>query len=197
MIAFVRGILEYKGPERAVIDANGVGYEIIIPESTYEKLPEVGTPDTKLYTYYYMWNDDVRLYGFISSDDRKVFEVAREVKGIGPSTALNIVSKLSASQFRAAILEENIKTFQSIPRISEKTAQVIILSLKKKIHKVDFSEQVFTGEDVSQMIDEAVEALVNLGAPQDSSEKAINKARKVLGETANREELVRLGLKYV
>lgn len=197
MIAFVRGTLEYKGPDRAVIDANGVGYEVIIPESTYEKLPEIGTPNTKLYTYYYMWNDEVRLYGFISSDDRKVFEVAREVKGIGPSLALNIVSKLSPSQFRAAILEEDVKTFQNIPRISEKTAQVIILSLKKRIHKIDFSEQVLTGEDVSQMINEAIEALVSLGAPRDSAEEAISKARKVLGETANREDLIRLGLKYV
>lgn len=197
MIAFVKGTLEYKDPERAVIDVNGVGYEVIIPESTYARLPDVGTPDTKLYTYYYMWNDEVRLYGFISPDDRKVFEAAREVKGIGPSLALNIVSKLSPSQFRVAILEEDVKTFQNIPRITRNTAQVIILSLKKKINRISFSEQALTGEDVRQLINEAVEALVSLGAPKESAEEAVAKARKVLGETATREELIRLGLRYV
>lgn len=196
MIAFVRGTLEYKDSERAIVDANGVGYEIIIPESTYERLPELGK-ETKLYTYYYMYNDEVRLYGFISQDDKKVFEIAREVKGIGPSLALNIVSKLSPSQFRAAILREEVKTLQNIPRISEKTAQVIILNLKKKISKVDFSEKILTGEDVSQMITEAVDALISLGASRNSAEEAVHKARKVLGETASREDLIRLGLKYV
>jgi len=197
MIAFVRGVLEYKDSETAIIDVNGVGYEVLIPESTYARLPDVGTPDTKLYTYYYSWNDEVRLYGFISPDDRKVFEASMGVKGVGPSYALNIVSKLSPSQFRAAILEENVNTFNNIPRISKDTAQLIIMSLKKKITKIDFSEQAISGDDLRQIIDEAVEALVNLGASRDAADEAVSKARKVLGETSTREDLIRLGLRYV
>jgi len=197
MIAFVRGILEYKDSNHAIIDVNGVGYKVLIPESTYARLPDVGTPDTKLYTYYYVWNDEVRLYGFISSDDQKVFEASIGVKGVGPSFALNIVSKLSPSQFRVAILEEDIKTFQNIPRISREIAQLLIMNLKKKINKINFSEQAITGTDVRKLIDEAVAALVSLGASDEAAEEAIAKARKVLGETATREELIRLGLRYV
>ena len=87
MISFVSGILEHKEANQAVIDVGGVGYEVIIPLSTYEKLPPTGEP-VKLYTHYLSRDDEIRLYGFISLDERTLFRTMLTVKGVGPGTAV-------------------------------------------------------------------------------------------------------------
>jgi Holliday junction DNA helicase RuvA len=195
MISFVSGILEHKESNQAVIDVGGVGYEVIIPLSTYEKLPPTGEP-VKLHTHYFSRDDEIKLYGFISLDERTLFRTMLTVKGVGPGTALNILSKLTPTQFRMAINQNSVDVLRRVPRLSKETAQLIIVQLKKKIQSIEFVEQL-EGE-ISQPISMGVvQTLVRMGATQYAAEKAVRQAQKVLGENARLEDLIQLALKYV
>jgi Holliday junction DNA helicase RuvA len=195
MISFVNGILEHKEDNQAVIDVGGVGYEVIIPLSTYERLPPVGEP-IKLHTHYIPRDDEIRLYGFISLDERTLFRTMLTVKGVGPGTALNILSKLTPNQFRLAINQNNVDVLRRVPRLGKETAQLIIVQLKKKIQAIDFVEQL--GAEVSQPVAmEVVQSLIKMGATRDAAEKAVRQAQKVLGEEAQLEALIQLAIRYV
>jgi len=195
MISFVSGILEHKEDNQAVIDVGGVGYEVIIPSSTYEKLPLTGEP-VKLYTHYLSRDDDTKLYGFISLDERTLFRTVLTVKGVGPGTAVNILSRLTPNQFRTAINQNNVDVLRRVPRLGKETAQLIIVQLKKKIQSIEFVEQLddVTGEPVSA---DVVQTLVRMGATQDAAEKAVRQAQKLLGENAQLEAIMQLALRYV
>ena len=195
MISFVSGILDHKEANQAVIDVGGVGYEVIIPSSTYEKLPPIGEP-IKLHTHYLSRNDEIKLYGFISLDERTLFRTVLTVKGVGPGTAVNILSKLTPNQFRMAINQNNVEVLRRVPRLGKETAQLIIVQLKKKIQSIKFVEQL-EGE-ISQPISmEVVQSLVRLGATQNAAERAVRQAQKIIGENAQLEALIQLALKYV
>lgn len=195
MISFVSGILEHKESNQAIIDVGGVGYEVIIPLSTYEKLPPTGEP-VKLHTHYFSRDDEIRLYGFISLDERTLFRTMLTVKGVGPGIALNILSKLTPNQFRMAINQNSVDVLRRVPRLSKETAQLIIVQLKKKIQSIEFVEQL-EGEISKPVSMEVVQSLVRLGATQIAAEKAVRQAQKVLGENAQLESLIQLALKYV
>ena len=195
MISFLSGILEHKEANQAIIDVGGVGYEVIIPSSTYEKLPPTGE-SVKLHTHYLSRNDEIKLYGFISLDERTLFRTVLTVKGVGPGTAVNILSKLTPNQFRMAINQNNVDALRRVPRLGKETAQLIIVQLKKKIQSIDFVEQL--GSEISQPVSmEVVQSLVRLGATQNAAEKAVRQAQKVLGENAQLEALIQLALRYV
>jgi Holliday junction DNA helicase RuvA len=195
MISFVSGILEHKEANQAVIDVGGVGYEVIIPLSTYEKLPPAGEP-VKLYTHYLSRDDEIRLYGFISLDERTLFRTMLTVKGVGPGTALNILSKLTPNQFRMAINQNSVDVLRRVPRLGKETAQLIIVQLKKKIQSIEFVEQL-EGEISQPVSMKVVDTLVRMGATQNAAEKAVRQAQKVLGENAQLEALIQLALRYV
>ena len=122
-------------------DVNGVGYSVEIPESAKTQLPEVGS-DITLYTHYHCRENEVKLYGFASQDDLTVFETALVVKGVGPSLALNIVSKLSPSDFQRAIRDGDHATLMRVPRLNKELAQLIIMKLKNTVRKIHFDAKV-------------------------------------------------------
>jgi len=196
MISFVSGILDYKEPGLAIVDVGGVGYEVVIPLSTYERLPSVGEP-VKLNTHYHCREDEVRLFGFLTLDERLLFRTLLPVKGVGPTTALNVLSRLTPNQFRIAVSQGNVEVLRRVPKLGRETAQLIVIQLQKKIKSLEFTEQIEGELSESAISVEALQALIGLGANQSVAEKAVAKAQKILGENAKVEDLIQLSLRYV
>ena len=195
MIAFVKGILELNDDQRAVVDVNGIGYNIEIPSNAAAKLPETGS-EVKFYTYHLCRENEVKLYGFASRDELKVFELALIVKGIGPSVAQHIVSKLSSVEFQRAVRDGDHATLMRVPRLNKEMAQLIIIKLKNAIGKIRFDKKI-DGGGVQQRTEEGIKALVGLGVSDYTAEWAMAEAQKVLGKAAELEDLIRLALRYI
>jgi Holliday junction DNA helicase RuvA len=192
MISFVRGVLAVRDSAQVIVDVNGVGYSIDIGESTKSQLPEVGS-ETIFYTHYHCRENEVKLYGFASRDELKVFETALVVKGVGPSLALNIVSKLSPAEFQRAIREGDHATLMRVPRLNKELAQLMIMKLKNAIRKIHFDAKVDDAGS-GEHTETGVKVLVGLGASESAAERAIADAQKILGPTAKQGELLRLAL---
>ena len=194
MIAFIKGVLEQKEPNRAIVDVNGIGYEILIPISTYEGLPSVGDP-VKLYTYQLVRENEMSLFGFLTEDELTVFKLVLTVSGAGPKAALGILSKISPAQFRSAILKEDVGTLKSAPGIGSRTAQRLILELKDKVQSLPEAEGEIERE--VDRIAQAIAALVELGSNRRVAESAVYQASQILGREARLEEIIRLALRFV
>ena len=196
MISYIKGVLAHKDTKQVTVDVNGVGYAVDVPPRTQTDLPSIGDTVT-LYTYYHQSRDNkITLYGFISRDALKIFELALTVSGVGPTLAQNIAERLSPVQFQRAIHRGDIATLTRVPRLGNELAHVIISKLKKNIMKMKFEGDVDLEHAVA--LDAAViEMLVNLGAPELQAEKAVEKAQKILGPAATRENLVQHALRYI
>ena len=196
MISYIKGVLAHKDTKQVTVDVNGIGYAVDVPPRTQTDLPPIGDPVT-FYTYYYQNRDNkITLYGFISRDALKVFELALTVSGVGPALAQNIADRLSPAQFQSAIHRGNITALTRVPRLGNELAHVIISKLKKNIMKMKF-EGTVDREHAISLDAEVIEMLVNLGAPELQAEKAVEKAQKILGPAAKRENLVQHALRYI
>ncbi|WP_149240552.1 Holliday junction branch migration protein RuvA [Dyadobacter sp. 32] len=196
MIAYVEGKVAYKDPAYAIIDVNGLGYEIRISLQTYTSLPEEGNR-CKLVTYLNIREDAHILYGFWSTDEKKLFLDLTGISGIGPSTALVMLSSLSSSEIRQGIVDEDLRLIQSIKGIGSKTAQRVILELKDKMRKDTLSSTgVKTPESSSNVLrSEALAALVTLGIPKATAEKSVDVIIKREGVGITVEQLIKLALR--
>ncbi len=178
MITYVKGELSEIYGNYIVVETGGVGYEMMVPPSITGSLPPVGSA-VKIYTFQYVREDALDLYGFLSRDDLDVFRLLITVNGIGPKGALNILSVITPDELRLAVLSDDVKKIQSAPGIGAKTAQKLIIELKDKLSL----EDVFARreESAAQQAgqngprDEAIEALVALGY---SSSEAIRAVRE-------------------
>ncbi|HID55922.1 TPA: Holliday junction branch migration protein RuvA [Candidatus Poribacteria bacterium] len=195
MIAFIKGVLEQKEPNRAIIDVNGIGYEVLIPISTYEALPDTGEP-VKLYTYQLVRESEMSLFGFLTKDELTVFKLVLTVSGVGPKAALGILSKITPSQFRSAILKEDVGRLRSAPGIGARTAQRLILELKDKVQTLPEEAEGEPGKEAAK-VTQAIAALVELGSNRRVAENAVYRAVKILGREARLEEIIRLALRFV
>lgn len=180
MIAYVNGILEDVNEENAVLDVNGIGYNIRISADTASRLPGIGEP-VRLYTYTCVREDAFLLYGFLSKSDLDIFKKLITVNGLGPKGGLAILSVMDADELRYAIMSGDAKAISQAPGIGAKTAQRVILDLKDKITIDDvlIFKEISATANGSFHIDsiqkqEAVEALVSLGYGQAESAKAVN-----------------------
>ena len=192
MIAFLKGTLEVKEPNRAVLDVNGVGYELSIPLSTYEKLPPVGER-VILYTCQVVKEDELALFGFAEEEELKLFKMLIAVSGIGPRIALGILSKMSPAEFRLAIESEDVNALKSLPGVGVKTARRLILELKDKVGSLPLPAGA---PKAAEAVRQAIAALVELGSPKSVAERAVGEAVKILGEEAKVEDLIRLALRF-
>lgn len=132
MIQYLKGTLTYKSPVAAIIETGGIGWELKIPVSTFEALPETGSQCTLL-AFLYLSQDDVRLYGFYTAAERDAFLLITKVNGIGPKIALSIISTLSLSAFVRAVDSGEEGLLSKVPGIGKKSAQRIIVELKDKL----------------------------------------------------------------
>ena len=196
MIAYIKGVIAYKETKQVIVDVNGIGYIVDVPPRIITGLPAIGDAVT-LHTYYYQNRENkITLYGFTSRDALKVFELALTVSGVGPALAQNIVARLSPGQFQRAIQRGDTTTLMRVPRLSRDIAQVIITKLKKKITQLKL-EGAADVEKSGASDAGVIEMLVNLGASELEAEQAVEKAQKVLGDSADRENLVKQALRYI
>lgn len=195
MISYVRGVLDYKEPNLVIVDVNGMGYEVFVPLSTYQKLPAVGG-QVKLHTYHHVREDAMQLYGFLSSEEKEVFELVLSISGVGTKVALSILSFISVNEFRRAIAQADMKTLTKIPGIGKKSAERMILELKDKIGDIHIDERMLRLLEVESTND-AVSALLTLGASQSAAEYAVYRAERLLGEEAKIEDLIAQALKLL
>ncbi|MDZ7379972.1 MAG: Holliday junction branch migration protein RuvA [candidate division KSB1 bacterium] len=179
MIAHLHGVLAAKTVERVVIDVHGVGYQVVIPLSTYYALPDLQEQVTLLTTMY-VREDTWRLYGFATPDEQAVFELLIGVSSVGPRLALNMLSSLSAADLRQAIAQAETRRLQAVPGVGRKTAERVVLELQEKMAALDLAaagpnQPTVAEEEV--VTRDVVSALLNLGYRQQEAEKAVRVAR--------------------
>jgi len=176
MIAHLTGVLKMKSPDFVVLDVHGVGYGLFITLNTFYELPEPGA-ETSLLTYTHVREDTLQLYGFLSEDERILFQQLIGISKIGPKLARNILSKLSVQELRKAIFHADSCWINSIPGVGEKTAKRLILELKDKILPLESTESMASQniplQDNSALFSDAVSALINLGYPKSKAEKTV------------------------
>ena len=198
MITFLRGKLAEALPTQAVVEVGGVGYEVLIPLSSYDKLPAPGQ-ELKLLTQLIVREDAHILYGFATEGERDLFRLlVNSVSGIGPKTALNILSGMNAVAFRGAVASSDVKALSQISGVGKKTAERIVVELRDKIGAAGALEAASARHGLSpddQKINDAVLALMALGFKQLEAHDAVRAAQAMLGAAATVEDLVRACLK--
>jgi Holliday junction DNA helicase RuvA len=198
MITFLQGKLVESLPTQAIVEVNGVGYEVMIPLSSYSKLPAPGQP-VRLLTHLAVREDAHTLYGFMTSPERDLFRLLiHTVSGIGPKIAMNILSGISAVAFRGAVANGDVKSLSQISGVGKKTAERIIVELKDKVGaagawEAASAQRALTPED--QKINDAVLALIALGFKQVEAYDAVKRTQASLGAETTVEDLVRACLK--
>jgi Holliday junction DNA helicase RuvA len=176
MIARLRGTLIEKHPNQAIVDAGGVGYDVTIPVSTYSGLPETGA-ETILRIHTHVREDIIALYGFLTLDERNLFEKLISVSGIGPSVAIKVLSGITAADLLNAIRRNELERLVRIPGIGKKTAERMVLELRDKLPAPAGDEQTTAAPALSALDEDVLSALLNLGCARPAAEAAVRKAR--------------------
>lgn len=194
MIAYLQGRLVYKDPTHVVIDVNGIGYQVNISLNTFSQVKDA--ENIKLSTYLHVREDAHILYGFGSDQEKAMFQNLISVNGIGPNTAMVVLSYMPPNELRAAIVREDAATLQSIKGIGGKTAQRLILELKDKLRK-DAGEEssISSSPSYNKTKQEALTALMTLGIARAAAEKSVETALKKSGNSLTLENLVKQALK--
>ncbi|MFO7936105.1 MAG: Holliday junction branch migration protein RuvA [Kiritimatiellia bacterium] len=195
MIAYLKGILAEKTPSRVILDTGGVGYEVFVSLSTFDRLPATGA-ECFLLTYHHIREDTQILFGFIDEKEKSMFEMLLNVNGVGAKTALSILSGLNANELRVCISENNVKRISSVHGIGKKTAERIAMELRDKINPFEALAGSSGAETRAEntMMRDAVMALTSLGFAQDKAAKMIQSALSGNDTITDTEELLRKAL---
>jgi Holliday junction DNA helicase RuvA len=194
MIAFLKGRLVHKDPAHVIIEVNGVGYQVAISLQTYSEIKD--QENILLFTHLQVREDAHVLFGFSNETERKLFQQLISVNGIGPSTAIVMLSYMNSNELKTAIAKEDVATLQSIKGIGSKTAQRVIIELKDKLRKESWEEtSTLSGGPHNTLRNEALSALLTLGLPKAAAEKSVDAILKKSGNTVTLEDLVKQALK--
>jgi len=188
------GKLVHKSPAQIVVDVAGVGFELAVPLSTYEKLPAEGET-VRLLTHLHVRDDGMRLFGFLSHEERELFRMLLTVSGIGPMLAMAVLSGSSVESVKAAVLAGDAGRLRKIRGIGTKTAERVVLELRDPIARLGFTTPTGAAAAGELASLDAVSALVSLGFSRTRADEAVAAARKALGAGASVEALVRQALK--
>ena len=200
MYAYIKGELAEINTDHIVIEAGGIGYQVFISLQTFDYLPSVGE-NLKIYTYLYLREDAMILYGFLTKDDLELFKLLISVSGIGPKGGLAILSTLEADDLRFAILSGDAKAISKAPGVGGKTAQRVILELKDKLSLEDAYEaktehvQKNAAAAGGSVKNDAVMALTALGYSSTESLKAVSAVE--ITEDMDVEEVLKAALKHL
>ena len=194
MFAYIKGSLEEKGNNYVVIDVSGIGYKIFMSENAIAKMCDLGA-NVKVHTYYYVREDNISLYGFITKEELKMFELLLSVSGIGAKSAITMLSNITPSKFALAVISNDVGELKKIPGVGPKSAQRIILELKDKLK----TEQAIEEDDVqikceikkTENVSESMEALQILGYNRREIEKVFE---KIANLDVSVEELIKKAL---
>jgi len=196
MIAHLRGILLEKHPNQAVVEANGVGYYVMIPISTFAALPEPGG-EVRLKIHTHLREDSLSLYGFLTEDEKTLFERLITVSGIGPRLAITVLSGLPIAELFAAIRAGAVERLVRIPGVGKKTAERIVLELREKLPPAAAGAAAPARPGaLSPLEQDVLSALINLGCGAAAAETAVRKAR-ASGAPEEFEPLFRRALELV
>ncbi|MBS1950449.1 MAG: Holliday junction ATP-dependent DNA helicase RuvA [Cytophagales bacterium] len=194
MIAYLKGKLVHKEPTHVVIEVNGIGYLVGISLHTFSEIKD--REDIRLATYLHVREDALVLYGFATEAEKQMFQLLISVNGVGPSTALVVLSYLPPEELKSAIVHENSAALQAVKGIGGKTAQRLILELKDKLKKEPL-EEISGNSGISRntLRNEALTALVTLGIAKAQAERSVDALLKKTGGAISLEELVKQALK--
>lgn len=194
MIAYLEGKIETNEPTHIILDVGGVGYEIKISLNTFSAIKQLES--VRLHTHFHVKEDAHTLYGFFDLSEKRRFLDLIGISGVGPSTALMVLSSLSPEELQSAIAGENVAVIQSVKGIGGKTAQRIVLELKDKLKKEGLLEKTadFAPNVSNTLKSEALSALTTLGISKPAAEKSID---AILNEHEGLrlEDLIKLALK--
>ncbi|MBU6182769.1 MAG: Holliday junction branch migration protein RuvA [Verrucomicrobia bacterium] len=200
MIAFLEGTLAEALPTQVTVNVHGVGYQVLIPISSFERLPAPGSP-VKILTHLAVREDAHILYGFSTAAERDLFRLLlNHVSGVGPKTALAVLSGLSVEMFKSAVVAGDTGTISKISGVGKKTAERIVLELKDKVGVAaewEASSAKNAPSPADIRLHDAVLALISLGYKQVEAHKAVNAALKAGTDAQTAEDLVRHALKIL
>ena len=197
MIAFLRGILLERTPNRVVLDVHGVGYELLIPVSTFQRLPAAGA-EVALHAYTQAREDALQLFGFGTAREKAIFERLLSVSGVGPRLALAALSGLSVNELAAAIAASDLARLTAVPGIGKKTAERICVELRDKVAEWAAAEAPAPpSAPLPAAAEEVLSALVNLGYARSLAEKAVRRASERQPAAAGFEELFKRSLQTI
>lgn len=196
MIAFIRGTLIDKFPTHAIVESNGVGFNLLIPVSTFEHLAQPGE-QVQILTHLYVREDALVLYGFSSYEERELFRDLLTVSGIGPRLALTILSGLPVNQVYRAIADDDESTLTQIKGLGKKTVQRLFLDLKERAFEKAQQTAPESGLLPSLMsgtVEQSIAAMISLGYNRREAETVIARAAAKGGREVSVEELIRIAL---
>ncbi len=180
MIAYLRGTLLERTPGRLVIDVHGVGYELLIPVSTFSQLPAAGQL-VSLQVYTHVREDAIQLFGFGSNAEKALFEKLLSVNGVGPKVALGVLSGLPAPELAAAISRGDLARLTAIPGVGKKTAERLVMELRDKMGPLQAAAEE-PAAHLGGAAEEVLSALLNLGYPKALAEKALSRISAAMPE---------------
>ena len=196
MIAYIRGTLAEKDPTRVVIEAAGVGYELTIPLSTFDRLPKTGA-EVKLLAFHCVREDDETLFGFATEAEKAMFAKLTYVSGVGPKIAIAILSGSSIGELSLAIASGNAKRISAIKGVGKKTAEKICIELKDKVNAIE--ALAATGREgkgeISPVLHDAILALTALGFNEESANKMVSQVVAAHPDAKDTEAIIRFALK--
>lgn len=194
---YIKGTYIGLNKEYIVVENNNIGYKIYTSGSTMAKMPNINE-EVKIYIEQIVREDFLGLYGFLTEEEREMFNLLMTINGVGRRAALSLLSIASVSKLKLAILSGDYKTLTKAPGVGKKIAQRIVLELKDKISKIgesdiDLENIIDTTQDISRNHDEALEALIALGFTEKESESAL----KTVDTNGSLEEIIKSSLKYL
>lgn len=196
MIASLLGVLKHLSDESAIVEVGGVGYEVFVSRTTREALPGVGQ-EVFLHTQLHVREDEMRLFGFASAEEKRLFLLLIGLPKVGVKTALDILSTHSVSAFRKIVLQGDLTRMTQVPGVGRKTAERILFELKERLEALPEPSEPHRPVPVEEdLFDQAVQGLVYLGCKYPVAVRAIQQAAEQLGADTALEDLIREGLKY-
>jgi len=193
MIAYLKGVLINKSPISVTIDVNGVGYEVFVPLSTFYELPETGNPVSfRIHTQHK--EDTLKLFGFLTDEDKKIFEILISINKVGPKMALTILSGMSTSALLNAVSSNDVDRLSTIPGVGRKTSERLILELKDKLKNIEAPEDQTSTLSTNGTMEDALSALINLGYKKPQAEMALKKVIAGSESTTDLEYLIKESL---
>lgn len=202
MIAQIRGKLVIKTVSMVVIDNHGIGYEVLIPLSTYYELPEVGN-DVGLFIYTCFKQDAILLVGFYTENEKQLFKLMISVSGIGPRLAVNVLSGINSNELIKAIANNDLKRLLKVPGLGRKMAERVILELRDKVTEWTSKDKVASPENEQETIDQnvmeedAISALINLGYKSQAAKDAVDRVVSAGGEGRPLDVILKEALKIL
>ena len=195
MIAYLNGTLAEKNPANVIVECCGVGYEALIPLSTFDRLPAAGGA-VKLFTYHSVREDDEVLYAFATPEEREMFAKVTSVSGVGPKTALAVLSGFTIGDLQLAIAQSDSKRIATVKGVGKKTAERIVVELKDKVNPIEAlanSSAASTGAQRTVLRD-AMLALTALGFPDDKARKMVSDVLEADPKVADTETVIKRAL---